>query len=94
MQLHARQKNIDRYNGLLKTKLSETERQYLEKRVGEETTGMLKSMEQAISTRTPPARWARRIEERPKCADGRGRFSRLLCENEARWRRRRPGALR
>ena len=35
------QKNIDRYKGLLKTKLSETERQSLEKRLFEETMAML-----------------------------------------------------
>ena len=35
------QKNIDRYKGLLKTKLSETERQSLEKRLLEETMEML-----------------------------------------------------
>jgi hypothetical protein len=39
--LRTHQKNIDRYKGLLKTKLSETERQYLEKRLAEETTAML-----------------------------------------------------
>jgi hypothetical protein len=35
------QKNIDRYKGLLKTKLNETERLFLEKRVCEETMAML-----------------------------------------------------
>jgi hypothetical protein len=35
------QKNIDRYKGLLKTKLNETERLFLEKRLSEETTAML-----------------------------------------------------
>jgi hypothetical protein len=35
------QKNIDRYKGLLKTKLSETERQSLEKRLFEETMAVL-----------------------------------------------------
>jgi hypothetical protein len=35
------QKNIDRYKGLLKTKLSEIERQSLEKRLFEETMAML-----------------------------------------------------
>ena len=56
IQLRAHQKNIDRYRGLLKTKLNETERLFLEKRVSEETIGMLKLMEQAISALTPPAR--------------------------------------
>ena len=41
IRLRAHQKNIDRYRGLLKTKLSETERQYLEKQLAEETTAML-----------------------------------------------------
>jgi hypothetical protein len=41
IQLRIHQKNIDRYQGLLKTKLSETERRYLEKRVSEETIAML-----------------------------------------------------
>jgi hypothetical protein len=35
-RLHTHQKNIDRYQGLLKTKLSEAEKQYLEKRLSEE----------------------------------------------------------
>jgi hypothetical protein len=35
-RLRAHQKNIDRYQGLLKTKLSEAERHYLEKRLSEE----------------------------------------------------------
>ena len=41
IQLCTYQKNIDRYKGLLKTKLSETERQSLEKRIFEETMAML-----------------------------------------------------
>jgi hypothetical protein len=41
IRLRAHQKNIDHYRGLLKTKLSETERQYLEKQLAEETTAML-----------------------------------------------------
>ena len=41
IQLRTHQKNIDRYQGLLKTKLNDTERQYLEKRVCEETIAML-----------------------------------------------------
>jgi hypothetical protein len=36
VRLHTRQKNIDRYQGLLKTKLSEAEKQYLEERLSEE----------------------------------------------------------
>jgi hypothetical protein len=36
VRLRAHQKNIDRYQGLLKTKLSEAEKHYLEKRVSEE----------------------------------------------------------
>ena len=35
-RLQAHQNNIDRYQGLLKTSLSETEKQYLEKRLSEE----------------------------------------------------------
>ena len=56
IRLRAHRKNIDRYKRLLKSKLSETERQYLEKRVCEETIGMLKLMEQAIGAPPPPAR--------------------------------------
>jgi hypothetical protein len=41
IQLRTHQKNIDRYQGLLKTKLNDTERQYLEKRLSEETIAML-----------------------------------------------------
>ena len=41
IQLCTHQKNIDRYRGPLKTKLNETERQYLEKRLSEETIAML-----------------------------------------------------
>ena len=41
VQLRTHQKNIDRYKGLLKTKLSETERQSLEKRLFEETMAVL-----------------------------------------------------
>ena len=36
VQLRTHQKNIDRYVGLLETKLSEVERQYIEKRLSEE----------------------------------------------------------
>jgi hypothetical protein len=41
IQLRTHQKNIDRYRGLLETKLSKTERQYLEKQLAEETIAML-----------------------------------------------------
>jgi hypothetical protein len=44
IQLRTHQKNIDRYQGLLKTKLSETERQFLEKRLSEETISMQQLM--------------------------------------------------
>ena len=40
-QVRTHQKNIDRYQDLLKTKLDETERLFLEKRVCEETIAML-----------------------------------------------------
>ena len=36
VQLRTHQKNIDRYEGLLETKLSEAERQFIEKRLSEE----------------------------------------------------------
>jgi len=36
VQLRTHQKNIDRYEGLLEAELSETERQYIEKRLSEE----------------------------------------------------------
>ena len=45
-QLRTHQKNIDRYQGILKTKLNETERLFLKKRVDEETIAMLQLMEQ------------------------------------------------
>jgi hypothetical protein len=35
-RLHTHEKNIDRYQGLLKTQLSEVEKQYLERRLSEE----------------------------------------------------------
>jgi hypothetical protein len=35
-RLRTHQKNINRYQGLLKTKLSEAEKQYLQKRLSEE----------------------------------------------------------
>ncbi len=42
-RFRAHQKNIDRYRGLLKTKLTEFEREYIEKRLSEEQfeAGML-----------------------------------------------------
>ena len=49
IQLRTHQKNIDRYQGLLKTKLNETERQYLEKRLSEETIAMLPLMSLSAS---------------------------------------------
>ena len=49
IQLCTHQKNIDRYRGLLKTKLNETERQYLEKRLSEETIAMLQLMSLSAS---------------------------------------------
>jgi hypothetical protein len=44
VQLRTHQKNLDRYRGLLNTKLSETERLFLKKRVCEETIAMLQLM--------------------------------------------------
>jgi hypothetical protein len=44
IQLRTHQKNLDRYKGLLNTKLSETERLFLKKRVCEETIAMLQLM--------------------------------------------------
>ena len=41
IQLCTYQKDIDRYKGLFKTKLSETERRSLEKQLFEETMAML-----------------------------------------------------
>jgi hypothetical protein len=41
IRLRTHQKNIDRYQGLLKTKLSESERQSLEKQLFEEMIAML-----------------------------------------------------
>jgi hypothetical protein len=45
-RLRTHQKNIDHYQGLLKTKLNETERLFLRKRVCEEMRAMLRLMEQ------------------------------------------------
>jgi hypothetical protein len=39
-RLRAHQKNIVRYQGLLKTKLSEAEKHYLEKRLSEERSAI------------------------------------------------------
>ena len=41
IRLRTHQKSIDRYQGLLNTKLSETERRSLEKQLFEETMAML-----------------------------------------------------
>jgi hypothetical protein len=38
--LRTHQKNMDRYEGLLEAKLSEVERQYIEKRMSEERLAM------------------------------------------------------
>jgi hypothetical protein len=40
VRLRTHQKNIDRYEGLLETSLSEVERQYIEKRMSEERLAM------------------------------------------------------
>jgi hypothetical protein len=48
IQLRTHQKKVDRYQWLLKTKLSESERQYLKKRISEETLAMLQLMEHQI----------------------------------------------
>jgi hypothetical protein len=39
-KVRAHQKNIERYQGLLETKLSEVERQYIEKLISEERLAM------------------------------------------------------
>jgi hypothetical protein len=51
VQLRTHQKNIDRYEGLLKTELSEAERQYIEKRLSEERLAM--AMLQFMSPSAP-----------------------------------------
>ena len=51
IQLRTHQKNIDRYQGLLKTKLSEIERQYLEERICEEKIAMLQIMGRQLKQR-------------------------------------------
>ena len=40
IRLNTHQKNIERYEDLLETKLSELERQYIEKRISEERLAM------------------------------------------------------
>ena len=40
IRLSTHQKNIERYEDLLETKLSELERQYIEKRISEERSAM------------------------------------------------------
>ncbi|MDH2404190.1 hypothetical protein QCM77_30180 [Bradyrhizobium sp. SSUT18] len=49
-RLRTHRNNIDRYRRLLKTKLSEIERQYLEKRLSEEQA----AMEMHLSAVEPP----------------------------------------
>jgi len=51
-RLRTHQKNIDRYQGLLKTKLSEAEQKYLEKRVSEERFAI--AMLEFMSPSAPP----------------------------------------
>ena len=51
-RLRTHQKNIDRYQGLLKTKLSEAEQKYLEKRVSEERFAI--AMLEFMSPSPPP----------------------------------------
>ena len=51
IQLCTYQKNIDRYKGLLKTKLSETERQSLEERLFEETMAMLQLRTRSVGSK-------------------------------------------
>ena len=50
VRLRTHQKNIDRYEGLLETNLSEVERQYIEKRMSEERLAMALLMNVARST--------------------------------------------
>jgi len=65
-QLHTHQRNIDHYHGLLKTKLNQTERQYLEKRVCEETIAMLLVIEhQEFWLSSVPGLYAREQRELP-----------------------------
>jgi hypothetical protein len=52
-RLQAHQNNIDRYQGLLKTRLSETEKQYLEQRLSEERFAI--AMLDFISTGAAPS---------------------------------------
>ena len=57
-RLRNHQKNIDRYRSLLTTKLSETERRFLEKRVSEErfAIAMLEFMSPSHALQTPRAK--------------------------------------
>ena len=58
VQLRAHQKNIDRYEGLLQTKLSEAERQCIEKRLSEERLAMtmLQFMSPSLPAKEGPFR--------------------------------------
>jgi hypothetical protein len=51
-RLHAHQKNIERYEGLLKTRLSEIETQYVERRLSEERFSL-----QMLDYMAPPSMW-------------------------------------
>jgi hypothetical protein len=53
VRLRTHQKNIDRYEGLLQTNLSEAERQYIEKRLSEErlAMAMLQFMSPSVSAK-------------------------------------------
>jgi hypothetical protein len=51
-RLHAHQKNIERYEGLLKTRLSEIEAQYVERRLSEERFSL-----QMLDYMAPPSMW-------------------------------------
>jgi hypothetical protein len=52
IRLSAHQKNIERYEDLLETKLSELERQYIEKRISEERLAMAMFMSPASAGQT------------------------------------------
>lgn len=51
-RLQAHRRNIDRYRRLLETKLSELERQYLEKRLSEEQATMVEIHLKSVDTHT------------------------------------------
>src|SRR5262245_49516644 len=51
-RLRAHRRNIDRYRRLLETKLSEIERQYLERRLSEEQATMVEIHVQSVDPRT------------------------------------------